>query len=86
MNPIPLPERIHQIISGHKGIKASRLCAHLATEYVGLSQKEIRTTLIVMVMTHELYEIEYTLPDNTNESIILPNGSRFRGDSKGELR
>lgn len=83
---IPLPERIHQIVTGHKGIKASKLCAELAVEYIGLTAKEIRTTVIVMVMMNELYEIEYTLPDHINESIVLPIGSQYKGSSKEEIR
>lgn len=78
----PLPERIHSIITGHKGIKASRLCAQLSTEYLSMSNPEIKSVLIMMIRMNELYKIEYTLPDGTNESIILPVGSILRGVSK----
>ena len=76
---IPLPERIHQIVTGHTGIKASRLCAQLATEYLNLTGKEIRMTLITMIANKEVVEIEYTLPNGKNDAIILEKGSEFKG-------
>jgi len=79
---IPLPERIHQLINGHDGIKASRLCAELATGYIHLTSKEIRWTVITMIANGEIYEIEYTLPNHKNESLLLPKGSEFKGVNK----
>ncbi len=81
MNP-PLPERIHQIVDARNGIKASLLCATLATEYMALEQTEIRKTIMTMVGNGELYEIEYTIPSYQNESLILPKGSILRGTSE----
>ena len=75
----PLNTRIHQIIDGHNGVKASRLCANLAVEYIELTGRQIRMELITMIANGELYEIEYTLPNHKNESLILPKGSRIRG-------
>lgn len=81
MVTIQLNERIIQIVSVANGIKASRLCSVLACEYLGLTGKEIRDYLIHMIRNNELVEIEFTLPNGRNESIILPSGSQFRGVS-----
>lgn len=75
----PLPERIHRYIAGTNGIKASHLCAELAVEYIHLSKKEIKMTIITMIANKEIYEIEYTLPGGTNESLLLPIGSKLMG-------
>lgn len=78
---LPIQERIHQIIDGHSGIKASRLCAHLSTEYLELTKVEIKKTIITMIHSGELYEIEYTLPGYISESLLLPRGSEVKGIS-----
>lgn len=79
---IPLPERIHQIIDGHSGIKASRLCASLAVEFLKVTLADIRMTVITMIANGEIYEIEYLLPSGKNESLLLPVGSKFKGVSR----
>lgn len=76
---IPLPERIHQIINGSNGTKASFLCATLAVEYLAMTGPEIRKTVITMIASGELVEIEYRLPNLKNESLLLPAGTRVMG-------
>lgn len=81
---IPIEDRIIQIITGHDGIKASRLCAELACEYLKLSGPDIRKTVISVIQNEELVEIEYILPNGRHESLLLPNGTRIRGISQVE--
>lgn len=79
---IPIPERIHQIINGTNGTKASFLCATLATEYLASTKNEIRHTIITMVRAGEIVEVEYRLPSHKNESLLLPKGTRIMGYTK----
>lgn len=76
---IPIPERIHQIVSGTNGVKASKLCATLAVEYLASTKPEVRAIIITMVKMNELVEVEYRLPNLQNESLLLPAGSRIMG-------
>lgn len=80
---IPINERILQIIQGNSGIKARRLCATLATEYLSFSGPQIRAAVIEVIHEEELVEIEYTV-SGIHESFILPHGASVKGISNVE--
>lgn len=83
---IPLPERIHQLVSTQNGIKASRLCAQMSSEYPSMTGKEIRQTLITMINSGEILEIEYIVEGHKNEALLLPVGARIMGMSVFQVK
>lgn len=83
---IPLPERIHNLVDTQNGIKASRLCSLMSGEYIAMSNREIRDTLITMINSGEIIEVEYIVDGHKNEALLLPKGARIMGISGGFIR
>ena len=78
---VPIKDRIIQIVTPSTGIRASFLCASLSCEYLTMVKRDIRLAIFELVEAGEIVELEYTLPNYQNESLILPKGSVFRGVS-----
>jgi len=70
---ITIRERILQIIIGHKGINSAQLSARLATEFIGMTIREIMDEIDSVVKDSEVIEIDFEIPgDNYSVRFYVP--------------